>query len=386
MGLFSRNTKEQNFAGGSKNIMESLQNDFQGDGILVKRDTREDFNTGSKVTVNKGEEAVFVRNGEIVGVLAAGTHELTTENYPFLSRLRNMLTGGVSSFPCRVYYVRTAHTKIEWGTPNGIQFQDNYYGCPTKVRGYGGYYITFRDIPTFIDKLMGNEYMYTTEQLFEAFNGVINSKAFKKLSKELSNQSYNLPPEEVLGNNQDDLLQLLHPQIQEILDEYGLELVRFYIESMEVDKDENRAAAILQISSARSGARALRESAFGKLSEREILGDQYNRIKGMDLLQTLAENPGAGGVASAGAGIGMGMAAGNAFTTLSNSVFSEATGNRTAPNRPSFGAGNRFGDDASDNSQPDPMESLKKMKQLLDAGLISQERYDAKVNEILSRM
>lgn len=386
MGLFNRNTKEQNFAGGSKNIMESLQNDFQGDGILVKRDLCEDFNIGSKVTVNPGEEAVFIKNGEIMGVLGNGTHELTTENYPFLSRIRNMLTGGISSFPCRIYYVRVADTAIEWGTPNGISFQDNFYGCPAIARGHGRYEFTFRDIPTFIAKVMGNEYSYTTEQLFDRFNGYINSRVFKVLSRTLSGVD-DMPVEKFFSEFSEDLENRVHAQIQEILDEYGLELVRFYIEILEVDETETRLAAINQISFARSGARALKEAAIGRLTERDILGDEYNRIKGMDILQTLAENPGAGGVASAGAGLGMGMAAGSAFSGLANSVFSDASSStRQSPQRPSFGQGNRFSADSSSNAQPDPTESLQKMKQLLDAGLISQEQYDAKVGEILSRM
>lgn len=387
MGLFNRNAKEQNFAGGSKNIMESLQNDFQGDGILVKRDTREDFNTGTVITVNPGEEAVFIRNGEIAGVLSNGRHELSTENYPFLSRIRNMLTGGVSTFTARVYYVRTADTKIEWGTPNGIQFQDNFYGCPTKARGFGEYYVTFRDIPTFIAKLMGNEYMYTTEQLCDAFNGYINSKVFKKVSKALSTLSATRAPEEVLTECSDEMNELVHAGIQEILDEYGLSLVRFYTQSMEIDCDENRNNAIAEFSRSRTGARAMRESAIGRMTEREILGDEYNRIKGMDLLQTLAENPGAGGAASAGAGIGMGFAAAGAFTGLANSVFSEATQSRhTTESTPTFGGSDRFGTPSSAPKNEDPMESLTKMKQLLDAGLISIDQYNDKVKELLSRM
>jgi hypothetical protein len=36
--------------------------------------------------------------------------------------------------------------------------------------------------------------------------------------------------------------------------------------------------------------------------------------------------------------------------------------------------------------QSDPMEVLTKLKKMLDAGLISQEKYDAKVDEIMSNM
>lgn len=386
MGLFNRNSNERNFAGGNKNLMEALQNDFQGEGVLIKRDTRVDFNTGSVVEVNPGEEAVFIKNGEIVGVLGNGTHTLSTENYPFLSRIRNMLTGGISTFPCKIYYVRTADTKIEWGTPNGIQFQDNFYACNAKARGYGAYWITFRDIPTFIARLMGNEYMYTSHQLFNEFNDYINGEVRKYIAKALSDMTATRTAETILGNCTDELIQLVHPKIQELLDEYGLELRRYVIATMEVDNDETRDAAIAALSQARAGAMALRETAIGKISERDILGDEYNHIKGMDLLQTLAENPGAGGAASTGAGIGMGVAAAGAFSGLASTVFSPVTSNRRTA-APAFGTDNNpFGNQPAPTPQSDPVEVLKQMKQLLDNGLINQEQYDAKVNEILNRM
>ena len=37
-------------------------------------------------------------------------------------------------------------------------------------------------------------------------------------------------------------------------------------------------------------------------------------------------------------------------------------------------------------SSEDPVEVLAKLKKMLDAGLITQEQYNAKVNEVMSRM
>ena len=50
MGLFNRNSKETNFAGGSKNVMESIQRDHDTN-TLIYLDPREDFNTESIITV-----------------------------------------------------------------------------------------------------------------------------------------------------------------------------------------------------------------------------------------------------------------------------------------------------------------------------------------------
>ena len=50
MGLFHRNENDANFAGGSRNIIEPIQRQTDVD-ALVYLDPRQDFNTGSVITV-----------------------------------------------------------------------------------------------------------------------------------------------------------------------------------------------------------------------------------------------------------------------------------------------------------------------------------------------
>lgn len=402
MGLFHKNTNEYNFAGGSKNIRESLQEEFVGKDVLVHLDPREDFNTGTVVTVNLGEEAMFVKNGEVVGVMSNGRHELSTENYPFLSRIRNMITGGVSTFHCRIYYVRTAHSIIPWGTPNGIQYQDNWFKCPTIARGFGEYWISFKNIPKFVANLMGNQNVYTVAELQDAFNGQISSQITRVIAKRLGLLTQE---REILAFNDmsKELEQILQQDIQELLDDYGLELKRYFIENLEIEEDERRAAAISTASMALAESRAKVQIAQGDVAAYQTYGSAYQTIKGMELLKDIANNPGAGGIASAGAGLGMGMAAGNVFGNIAQSVFSNVVPTPQAPKQPqSYGAGNRFGNNNTQSQVNDPMEELGKLKQMLDAGfitneqfelkrmliigMITQEQYDAKINEIMNRM
>lgn len=61
----------------------------------------------------------------------------------------------------------------------------------------------------------------------------------------------------------------------------------------------------------------------------------------------------------------MGLAAGNAFTAIASSTFSQQQPQPV---------------------QSDPMEVLSKLKKLLDAGLITQEKYDSKVDEIINNL
>ena len=114
MGLFHRNANDVHFAGGSKNVIEPIQR-LNDTGALIYLDPKQDFNTNSVITVAPNEQVIFIKNGEFYGTLPSGRHEVKTENYPILSRIRNMLSGGVSTFTCQVYHVQTNEQKIDWG-------------------------------------------------------------------------------------------------------------------------------------------------------------------------------------------------------------------------------------------------------------------------------
>ena len=104
-----------------------------------------------------------------------------------------------------------------------------------------------------------------------------------------------------------------------------------------------------------------------RVAAANVADARYNQAVQQELLKDIAVNPGAGGLAGAGAGLGIGLAAGSAFASMSSSTFSQ----QQVPVTP---------------AQSDPMEVLGKLKKLLDAGLITQEKYDAKVDEIMSNL
>jgi len=110
-----KNSNETAYAGGKKHWADVIKNSGDGN-LLIWRQTEEDFNTNSTLIVMPGEEAIFIKGGTIEQTFDNGTYKLSTNNYPFISRLRNVFTGGVSTFNCVVYFVRKAHRKenISW--------------------------------------------------------------------------------------------------------------------------------------------------------------------------------------------------------------------------------------------------------------------------------
>lgn len=380
MGLFHRNEKEANFAGGSKNVMESIQR--QNDtGTLIYLDPRQDFNTNSVITVAPNEQAIFIKNGEFYGTLPSGRHEVKTENYPLLSRIRNMLTGGMSTFTCQVYHVQTNEQKIDWGTSTPIEIQDfflggGFIGVPTLIRGAAAFRVRFNinedddaSKRAFM-RLMGDQSTYTVADLGIMFEAGIGQKISSVVGKTLESISMQRSIN-AISSQLEDFATVLKPRFDEVFVDYGLELVNFSFYNLNIDEtDERKKYLDRLIAAAHTGS--------------------YDKAVQQELLKDVAVNPGAGGIASAGAGLGMGMAAGNAFAQMATTAFSNPQ-IQQPPQPQGFGGQGRFGTGGAPqqhpaSAQPDPMESLSKMKQMLDAGLIKQEQYDAKVAEIMSRL
>lgn len=380
MGLFHRNENEANFAGGSKNVMESIQR--QNDtGTLIYLDPRQDFNTNSVITVAPNEQVIFIKNGEFYGTLPCGRHEVATENYPVLSRIRNMLTGGMSTFTCQVYHVQTNEQKIDWGTSTPIEIQDFFLGggvvgVPTLIRGAAAFRVRFNinedddaSKRAFM-RLMGDQSTYTVADLGIMFEAEIGQKISSVVGKTLESISMQHSIN-AISSQLEDFAMVLKPRFDEVFVDYGLELVNFSFYNLNIDEtDERKKYLDRLIAAAHTGS--------------------YDKAVQQELLKDVAVNPGAGGIASAGAGLGMGMAAGNAFAQMATTAFGNPQPQQ-APQTQGFGGQGRFGTGGAPqqqpaSAQPDPMESLSKMKQLLDAGLIKQEQYDAKVAEIMSRL
>jgi membrane protease subunit (stomatin/prohibitin family) len=123
----------------------------------------------------------------------------------------------------------------------------------------------------------------------------------------------------------------------------------------------------------------------------DVLGNDWGRQQAANILGTLAANPGSGGTAAAGAGIGMGMAAGGVFGNMAQQMFTPMQQQFSPPAAPQ--ASGRFTQKsantptvAQSGAADDPVATLKKLKDMLDMGLIEQAEFDAKKIEIMSRM
>ena len=392
MGLFKKNPNEAAYFDGQKHFADVIKNTGSGE-LLIWRQPEEDFNVNATLVVMPGEKAIFIKSGTIEQVFENGTYKLSTENYPFISRLRNLFTGGISTFNCVVYFVRAAHSiEVRWGTDSPIQVRDKLLGIATKLRCRGSYKVSIENPAIFLEKLLGNNVPFLQqEELDRYFISEFQSKIKSVIARALNESST-----ELLGIDArlDEFSETIQPFMQETLDSYGLRCVKFVVSAIDIDDDELRR----RYDEIGMDAIATMRKAQGDKAAMEILGDDWGKQKSAEILRDLANNPGAGGVGAMGAGMGMGMAAGSIFGGMAQQMFEPMSSNRNpqgaapvAPGMPSgrFTQQNATAQPSAAPGQPaaeDPVETLGKLKRLLDAGLIDQSEYDAKKAEILQRM
>lgn len=374
MALFGKNPNEVAYVGGRKHWAEVIKNTGSGE-MLIWRQPEEDFNTNSTVIVMPGEEAIFVKGGIIEQVFENGTYKLSTENYPFISRLLNAFTGGVSTFNCVVYFVKKADSQeIRWGTETPIQVRDKVWGIRTDARVRGAYKVRVEDPVMFLLKLIGsNVSRQSQEELNRYFESELQGKIKSAISRFLNGLE-----QELIGIEayMDELSEQIQPYIDDIVQDYGLKCVRFSLAGLDIDHSKYDAIDQSQIASINKVK--LAQSDKGVM---DTLGEDWGRQQAANILGDLAGNSG-NGIGVMGAGMGMGVAAGNVLGNMATQMFSPTNQRNSQQSMHS----EQSSAGGSQGNAEDPMETLSKLKKMLDSGLIEQSEYDAKKTEVLSRM
>ena len=308
---FNKNNEEEKKGA---ELYSIIKNDRPTDDLLIWKHTKEDFNNNSQLIVMESEEALFVKDGVVVETIQAGKHTLNTANFPFLNGLRKLVTGGESPFSCQIYFVDKAH-KLEmlWGTDSPIQMRDAEYGFAVGVRARGSYSAQIKDAKKFFVKLVGNTMLFTKEQLQEQFRTVFQTKIKVAIAKKMKECKYTVldmnTELETLGEN-------VQTELKEVLDEYGIRLVNFYISDISIPENDPNYQIINE---------AYARAHAGNI-EINVQGDKWGKLTAKELLKDVANNPSAGGAAAMGAGMGVGIASAGIFNNLASQLFTPAQG------------------------------------------------------------
>jgi len=267
-----------------------------GPDVFAWKFPNSELGTWTQLIVNESQEAILLKGGQICDVFGAGRHTLETANIPILNKLINLPFGGRSPFSAEVWYINKVFSlDVKWGTSSPIQLQDPKYKVFIPVRAFGQFGIQIEDSKRFLLKLVGTLSQFDKNSLVKYFRGVYLTKAKDIISSYLIHKGIS-----VLEINAylDEISTYLQERISPTFDEYGIKLVSFFVNDINVPEDDS---AVVQL-----------KKALAKRAEMDIVGYSYQQERSFDTLEGAATNPNAmqGGLMGAGIGLGMGVGVG----------------------------------------------------------------------------
>lgn len=203
--------------------------------ILVYKHRTEDFYSGSTLIVQQSQRAVLYYDGKAVKVYSPGKHTIKTANYPLLTTIGTLFTGGIAENHYQVYFVNVKSIMdLKWGTSSPIQIEDSTGKFPVNITARGTCFVLVRDPIQLLEKLVGSEDYLSKSQLKEKIKGILVLQAKKSVSdimiqEEKSFLEINLYLEEIAQSTNDCL--------NDTLMNYGLAVEKTEI-AVDVVQDE----------------------------------------------------------------------------------------------------------------------------------------------------
>lgn len=274
-------------------IQEVIKYEGEND-VLIYKHPAEDFNTLSQLIVHESQEAVFFSDGQALDTFRAGRHTLETKNIPLISKLRNLVSGGVSPFHVEVYFINlTTMMDIPWGTPSQVTVRDPNYGYSYSAGASGSFAIKIIDGRKLLINTVGTEDQMSRAEVQKYFKDLIVTRVKNCIAIELSKYSYN-----VFNQHLNEISDSIAGQIDSYISEYGIKILNFFVSAVNIDPDDLEELKWLDNSVAQKSFEAIGDrnatviEAEGLAKAREIQGYTWQQEQQFDVSRTFAENEG----------------------------------------------------------------------------------------------
>jgi len=232
---------------------------------------------GAQLTVRESQAAVFFYKGKAVEAFGPGRHTLKTANIPILTKIAALPWALNSPLRAEVYFLNLKiFTNLKWGTRDPVAFKDSELGL-IRLRAFGVFNIQVVQPILFINRLVGTQGIYTTEEVEEYLNRVIVSR-YNDYMGETIDSILNLP------SKYDELSDGLSRRLQEDFSHFGLSLTHLYINAITPPAEVQKA-----------------------IDDKSRMGVFQDMNKLMQMKAAMAMEKAAESEGGAGGGMGMGM-------------------------------------------------------------------------------
>lgn len=254
----------------------------------------EELGTWTQLIVNESQEAILLKDGQICDIFSPGRYTLESQNIPILNKIVNIPFGGESPFKVAVWFInKRANFNIKWGTTSPIQLQDPKYGIFIPIRSFGQFGICINNSKSFFLKIVGVKSSFNKNEINDYFRGLQLTKIKDVISSYVINKKISILE---INAHINELSEYTKKEMKEIFQEYGIELINFYINDISVPEND-------------SGVIKLKE-ALAKKAEMDIVGFNYTQERTFNTLEGAAKNSSSNSSNFIGAGVGMAMGVG----------------------------------------------------------------------------
>jgi len=247
-----------------------------------------DFRIGSQVIVRESQQAVFFRDGKALDVFGPGRHTISTANIPLLVDLIGKVFSGETPFKAEVYFVNLREfVDQKWGTPEAIALRDTDLGM-VRLRAFGTYSMQVKDSQLFVNKIVGTQGLYYTNDIENFLRSMIISNLTDLLG-EVGKSIFDLP------NLYDEIGAGTKAKAQDDFNTLGVDLKTLYVSN--ISPTEDTAKAIDE------------RAAMGAIGDMQAYL-QFKTARAVEEAATATGEGGAGTFAQMGAGMGAGVGMG----------------------------------------------------------------------------
>jgi membrane protease subunit (stomatin/prohibitin family) len=232
---------------------------------------------GAQLTVRESQAAVFFYKGKAVEGYGPGRHTLKTANIPILTKIASLPWAMNSPLRAEVYFVNMkVFANLKWGTRDPVAFKDSELGL-IRLRAFGVFNIQVIQPLLFINRLVGTQGIFTTEEVEEYLNRVIVSR-FNDYMGETIDTILNLP------SKYDELSMGLSGRLEKDFTHFGLGLTQLYVNAITPPPEVQQA-----------------------IDDRSRIGVFKDMDKLMQMKAAMAMEKAAAAEGGAASGMGMGM-------------------------------------------------------------------------------
>jgi membrane protease subunit (stomatin/prohibitin family) len=285
--------------------------------------------------------------------------------------------GGQTSDQKRIAFVNLREIRdIMFGTRGPLLYHDSFYGADLAILAFGRFSIKVVDPVVFVKNYLPpniscysfddpNAKSQILSEFIQSFTIAINSLSSTYRISELPAKSNEIESAMLADKTNAGTWRT----------RFGFEIVEVGIENIDFSAESKEL--VKQYSATVVDAAALAR-------KRELEGFNYQQQRGFDVAEQVAQNEGVGEFSNMGIGLGMVSGVGGTIGNAVGGIVGNAVSNAGMTNPPQ----------AMEQPQAQPaqrsvlsvdeqIDAVKKLKDLLDEGILSQEEFDVKKKDIM---